>query len=325
MVTLFKDRSPIAIVWLILLSFAVHGNFIFSPPALVAHSNDGFLSLLFHKYAGTINSLFLVVIYHIIIIIQSVSLNTIFTNNKMFYGVNHLVAMVYILLTGIIDEWGLITPALLINTLVIWLFSLYIQLYNQPNAKTLIFNIGLLTGIAILLYHPSALLVFAALFSVMVVRTFVITEWFVLFMGVFTSFYFLFSYLFITDRLSTYINYIPHWQLHLPAMQHSIDKYVAIGLFIIITLVGFVCLDKENKRLVIQIRKSWGLLVAMFIILLPVPFVSDGAGLDSFFLWLVPASAIIAKGFFVPKTNTLPNLMFWSLFLLSVLIGWKII
>lgn len=325
MVTLFKDRSPIAIVWLILLSLAVHGNFIFSPPALVAHSYDGLLSKLLFKYAGTINSLSLIVIYHIIIIFQSLLLNTIFTNNKMFYRVNHLVAMSYILLTGIVDEWGLITPALLINTLVISLFSLYIQLYNQPNAKTLIFNIGLLTGIAILLYHPSALLVMAALFSVMVVRTFVISEWFVFILGVLTPFYFLFSYLFLTDRFETYLNYVPHWQLHAPAMQYTLGKYLSMGLFIIMVIVGFVFLDKENNWLVIQIRKNWGLLVAMFVFLLPVPFISAGAGVDSFLLWLIPASAIIAKGFFVPKTNTLPNLMFWSLFLLTFLIGWKII
>jgi hypothetical protein len=49
------------------------------------------------------------------------------------------------------------------------------------------------------------------------------------------------------------------------------------------------------------------------------------AGIDSLLLWIVPASPFIAKGFLAPKTNTLPNIMFWALIVLGLVKTWGLI
>jgi hypothetical protein len=200
-----------------------------------------------------------------------------------------------------------------------------VKLYNNPNPKTLLFNIGLIIGISILLYHPSALLILVAFFAVMIVRPFVITEWVVLLMGVLAPYYFLAAYLYLTDRINTFINYIPHWALNLPVSQVSIPFFVTIGLIILLLIIGLIYWQTENRRLLIQVRKNWVVLLVMLVVMLPIPFINEGAGIESLFLWIVPASPFIAKAFLAPKKNTLPNLLFWSLLALAILKNWQII
>lgn len=325
MVALFKDRSPATIIWLFLLSIIVHSNFIFETPGVQVLPHDGLLSGFLNNYASLLTPAFVILLYHALIIIQALRLNHLFTDHRMYSKVNFLAAMVYILLTGLFTEWGRLSPALIDNILVIWFFAKTVHLYNSPNPKTLLFNLGLITGCSILLYHPSALLILVAFFALMIVRPFDITEWLVLAMGVIFPFYLLAAYLYLTDRLQSFVQYIPQWELHVPKVHFSIVFFITVGVIIIITLIGLFYSQQENRRLLIQIRKNWTVLLAMLFIMLPLPFVNKNVGIESFLLWLVPATPFIAKGFLAPKKNTLPALMFWSLVALDILKNWEII
>ena len=246
-------------------------------------------------------------------------------DNRMYSKPNYLAGMVYILLTGLFVEWNNLSPALLDNFLIIWLYAKTNKLYSTQNPKTLIFNIGLIIGISIIFYHPSALLILIAIFALMVVRPFVITEWFILLMGVICPFYFLFSWLYLTDKFSSFHLYIPNWQLNLPDTLITPWFFVTIILIIVVLLIGLFYYQNESLRLLIQVRKNWGVLLVMLLIMLPIPFINKDAGLDSLLLWIVPASPFIAKGFLAPKRNVLPNIMFWSLIVLALIKNWNLV
>ena len=287
--------------------------------------DNGLLSVWLNKYGSYISTPLLIVIYHAIIIIEALRLNFLFTDHRMYSKQNYLAAMVYILLSGIFTEWTAITPALLDNILVIWLFAKTVRLYSSPNPKTLLFNIGLIIGISILLYHPSALLILVAFFALMVVRPFIITEWLVLLMGVICPFYFLASWLYLNDQIKSFGNYIPEWGLNLPLTHVTVPFFVTVGLIIIILIIGLFSWQHENRRLLIQVRKNWVVLLVMLLVMLPIPFINKKVGMESLFLWVVPASPFIAKGFLAPKKNFLPNLIFWSLLVLAILKNWEVI
>lgn len=325
MVSLFKDRSPAAIFWLFILSIIVHSHFLAYPITVYATEADGLLSAFINKYVALVSPAFIVLTYHAIIILQSLRLNHLLNDLRMYSRVNYLPAMVYILLTGLFTEWGSITPALIDNTMVIWMFAKLVRLYNSPNPKTLLFNIGLLIGISTILYHPSALLLPAAFFALMILRTFLIAEWLVLVMGVLCPFYFLISYLYLTDRLKTIKNYLPAWQLNLPYAHISIVFFITITAIILILFISFYYWQQENRRLLIQIRKNWIVLLVILLVMLPLPFVNKNAGIESLLLCIVPASPIIARGFLAPKKNLLPALMFWALIILAILQNWQIV
>lgn len=325
MVALFKDRSPAAIFWLIMLSIIVHSHFFVDAPVVYASNEDGLLSTFLNDYILPLDPGFIVFIYHAFVIIQALRLNHLFTDHRMYSKINYLPAMVYILLTGVFTEWSSLNPALIINTVLIWFFAKTIRLYSNPNPKALLFNIGILTAVSIILYHPSVLLIPVAFFALMVLRPFIVTEWIVLIMGVIFPYYLLASYLYLTDRLQSIKNYIPLWQFNLPNIQNRIVFFITIAVIVIVLLMGLFYWQQENRRLLIQVRKNWVVLLAMFFVLLPLPFIHKNAGIESFILCIVPASPIIAKGFLAPKKNTIPALMFWALISLAILKNWQII
>ena len=325
MVSLFKDRSPAAIFWLIILSIVVHSHFFVVTPVVRADNADGLLSVFLNTYIAPLTSVLVVLIYHVFVISQALRLNHLFTDHRMYSKANYLPAMLYVLLTGVFTEWSTLSPALVINTILIWFFSKAVNLYNSPNPKTHVFNIGLLTGISVILYHPSGLLIPVAIFAVMVLRPFIVAEFVVLLMGVIFPYYLLASYLYLTDRLLSIKNFLPLLQLHLPVIQNMVLFFITIGLIIIIVLMGLFYWQQENRRLLIQVRKNWIVLLAMLVILLPLPFINKNAGIESLILCIVPASPIIAKGFLTPRKNTVPAILFWLLICLAIVKNWHLI
>ena len=325
MVALFKDRSPATIIWLFILSIIVHSHFFVDSPVIAASPDDGLLGVFLKEYAAGLNPVVSIFLYHAIVFLQALRLNYLFTDHRMYSKVNYLAAMVYVLLTGVFTEWNTISPALIDNTLVIMLFTQVIKLNNTHNPKTLIFNIGLIIGVSIILYHPSALLIPVAFFALMELRPFVVNEWFILPMGIISPYYFLASYLYLTDKLGTIKKYLPALRFNISGFHPSIVFFVTIALLLMILLIGLLYSPQENRRLLINVRKNWTVLVVMVFFMLPQPFINKNTGVESWLLWIVPASPFIAKAFLVPKKNTIPSLLFWSLIALSVLKNWQII
>ena len=322
MVALFKERSPITIIWLLMLSIAVHAQFFVMPPQVIAIADDGLISRFLRNYVAGSQSILIILLYHFLIVSQALRLNYLFNDQRMFIKPTYLVAMVYVLITAIFPDWNQLTPALVANTLIIWLFSLIVKLYNSPNPKTLLFNIGLIIGGCILCFHPTTLLILIAIFALMVVRPFNITEWLVMLMGVCAPFYFLFMFLFLTDRLVQLQQYVPLWQLNLPDVKTTPLFFVSVGMILLFLAIGIYHFQDKSRRMLIQVRKNWGVLMVMLLIMLPLPFISKNATLDSLLLWCVPVSPFMANGFLFPRKETFPKIMFWSLFIIIVLNNW---
>lgn len=323
MVALFKDRSPATIIWLFVLSIIVHSHFLVEPPHILALEDDGLIPVVVKKYLAGFSSLVVTFLYHAIVLLQALRLNYLFTDNRMFTKVNYTTAMVYIMLTGIFHAWSNVTPALISNSLIIWFFANAVRLYNNPNPKTLIFNIGLITGVSILLYHPSTVLILVAIVALLIVRPFFIAEWLVLLLGLLSPFYFLFSYLYLSDNLSTLSNYIPQWQFALPNIKPTVLFFTTWSFVIIILFIGIIYWQRETRRLIIQVKKNWSVLHIMLLLMLPMIFISKNAGMDILLLLIVPLSPMMAKAFFTPKKETLPNIIFWCVILLIAINNWS--
>jgi hypothetical protein len=158
----------------------------------------------------------------------------------------------------------------------------------------------------------------------LIVRPFNVTELLVLLMGVIAPFYFLFSFLYLTDNLQRLEQYVPEWELNLPDIEPTVMFFVTIGMILLVILKGLYHWQDQSRRMLIQVRKNWGVLVAMMLVMLPLPFISKNAKLDALMLWIVPISPFMAKGFLAPKKNLFTNLLFWSLIIIGLLNTWHI-
>jgi hypothetical protein len=324
-VFLFRDKSIVNIFFLILLGIAVHTHFFLTEPVLIIGKDDGLFSDILRSTISTIPTTFLFIGYELITLIQAIRLNMVLTDFRMFQSTNYVTAMTYVLLTGLISSWCSISPALISNSLVLWLFILLTRLYNNQSPRTLLFNIGLLVSVTILAYHPTAILILVVLFALAVVRPFRIAEWLVLLMGIMMPYYFLLAYLFMTNQLNVISRFIPSFQFHLPIQKIDLWLVASQSYLLIALLVGFIYWQKFNNRMVIQIRKNWSVMMVLLLIILPVPFVFLGASMDSAILILIPISAFIANAFGYPKRLLVPNLLFWLAIALVIHNNWELI
>jgi hypothetical protein len=321
-VSLFKDRSAATVVWVLILSVVVHSHFFYFPPQVVSNGDDGLISLLFRRFLVGLNPLVVIALYHAVVLVQALRLNFLFTDQRMFTRANFLTAMVYVLMTAVFKEWNNLSPALVANTFVIWLFAKTVRLYNNPNPKSLLFNIGLVIGLCVLLYHPTALLIIVAMFALMVVRPFNITEWVVMLMGILSPYYFLGAYLFLTDQFTNLGRFTPNWQLNLPDVSTPAMFFISLGVILIMLLTGLYYYQTKSRRMLIHIRKNWGVLIVMLWVMIPLPFINENAGLDTLLMWSIPVSPFIAVGFLEIKKPVMANFLFWIFVILIGLNNW---
>jgi hypothetical protein len=321
-VFLFRDKSIINIFFLVILSIVVHLHFFVNAPLVIYNSNDGVLSVLLHNYISRQPQTVLFLFYHMTVLIQAIRLNMVLNDLRMFQQNNYTTAMAYVLLTGILTQWCSISSALVANFLLIWIFIKLSRLYNHPSPKTLLFNTGLIVGLSVVCYHPTAILILVVLFALAVVRPFSLAEWLVLLMGVLVPYYFLFSWLFISDQTKSFSTFLPSLQFNLPATQWSAPLIAGLSILALVLLTGLYYWQLSNKRMVIQIRKNWGVMAVMLFILLPIPFIFFHAGLESALMALVPLGAFAGNVFSYPRKLILPNILFWLAILVIAYNNW---
>lgn len=321
MVSIFREKSTASVFWLVLLSIVAHGHFLVHPPEVIvagrAATFFGFMTPL-----AALPDFALILLYHAIIIVQALRFNTVLNNLKMFPKQYFITALCYILLAALYPAWGNITPALLANFLIIWVFSLLCRLYSTNNAKPMIYNIGFITSVISILYFPAVFLVIVAFIAVGTLRAFRINEWMVLLLGIITPPYFIVVLLFLTNHLPVMRSYFPIVQPHGFTIKQNVPMIVTAvtGLYIIID--GFLTWSANSGKAVMQVRRSWGILLLMFLLSIPILFLVKEGNFNYLILGLLPAAAIASNTFIYSKSNLYQIVLFWVLIGVIIYNNW---
>jgi hypothetical protein len=311
-VFLFKDRSDINLIFLVLLSVGLHFHVWMHPPLVIANESDGFLAYLLIHYIKPLPSIVLVVLFQLVILSQAIRLNILLSKFKMFQQISYLPAFTYIILTGIFPFWDVISSGLVANSLVIWILVKLLRLYDQTQPKTLEFNIGLIVGISILLYEPIAILIPVVLFALIIIRPFKITEWLVLVMGIILPFYFIFTYVFLTNHAEDFRQFLPKLDWKNPLVKPDLNIILALIVMGIQLLAGFYYWQQEQTRFIIQVRKYWGVLFLVLLLSLFQPILFSVQALYASAIVITPLACFISFAYGTPKRLLVPNLLFWS-------------
>ncbi len=325
MVSIFREKSIFNVFFLVLLGVAVHAHFWLHPPVVETGKQDGYLSLFLQSYISSLPSLLLSGLYLMLVFIQAFRLNYILNDLKMFQHTAFTTAAAYIMLTAVFKEWNNISPALISNTIIIWLFNKLARLYNNPHPKTLLFNIGLITGLAIVLYHPLIYLIPVILLGLAVLRPFRLAEWIMVLFGLITTYYFIAAALFLTDNMASIKNFIPQFHLHLLQPKHPVAFSISVIYIALLVMIGFVVWNQFNGRSLIQIRRNWGVLLIMIVFSIPSVFLYKHTSWSIALLSSTPAAAFIANLFLYPRKLYLPAILFWLLIALIVYNNWWVV
>ncbi len=321
MVSFFREKSVTGVFVIVMLSLALHARLLLVHPTVIASPSIGFVHWLMEPML-TLNFYTLVAIHQVLVIVAALRLNYILDDLKMFQKQSLTTALSYVILSALFISWNNIIPALFINILVIWVLYKLGRSYNSSSPRTIIYNVGLITGCVILLYYPAVAMALIVVVGLAVIRPFRINEWVIVILGMITPFYFLGIVLFMQDKFELFSNYLPHvqWQF---AQKLSSRPLLINGIYVLLILVlGIYYWQSNTGRMLIQARKYWNVLFIMLLFLVPVPLVMADTGIESALLFVVPLASFVSNIFLYPRQSLVPGFVFWLSIIVVLLNQW---
>ena len=313
MIGIFKQKTP-ANIFLLL----VFGVLIKLPMFLHAHipvirdSNGvlykGLLQLL--DPVGRSKLLLYPVLAFALLFLQAIILNRFINTQRMMNKPTYFPGMAYMLITSLLPEWNYFSAPLIVNTILLFVLSGLFKTYNQPNAKGAIFNIGLALGIASFLFFPTITFIAWILLALAVMRPFKINEWIICIVGITTPFYFFTIYLFINDQWS-WQHLLPYFSIGLPSIKQSAWLAGSAFLLIVPFFWGGYFVQDNLRRMLIQVRKGWSLLLLYLLGAIFIPFVNNSDSFENWIIAAIPFAAFHACTYLYSTIRIIPLLIFW--------------
>ncbi|MEO6683125.1 MAG: DUF6427 family protein, partial [Ginsengibacter sp.] len=285
-----------------------------NPQVPVVQDSDGFLFndiLIFIKPTFDSWPISYSIVSYLLIFTQAISFNHYINSRKMMQKNNYLPAMSYLLITSLFIYWNILSAPLVINTLLIWVWAKLTNLYKNQNVKSTLFNICLVIGICSFFYFPSLAFIIMVIFALLFTRAPKVAEWLMPIMGVFTTFYFLFAYLFLTNKLYRFS--LPGFTIAYPPFTDKKIIFIIMMIVVLLALVGIYYVNKSTSKQVVQVRKRWKLLLLYLMVAILIPFINTTPGFEYWIIAALPVSALVASAFFYPKIRWIPMVMHWIL------------
>lgn len=250
------------------------------------------------------------VITYLLLFTQAISLNQLIANRRLMQKPNYLPAMSYLLITSFFSEWNQLSAPLIINSILIWIWSKMSSLNNNQHPKSTLYNLGIAIGICTFLYLPSFAFVLLIILSLIITRPPKAAEWFIHIVGVLTPWYFLMAFLFLNNNLYSF-HLTGFGVSHLA--YHSIKpQLISISVIIVLTIIGAFFVQSVSSKQVLQVRKNWQLMFLYLIIAFSVPFINSVIEATYWLLVVVPISAFIACTFYFPRIKWIPVILHWG-------------
>ena len=325
MVGTFKANNPLNNFLLFVYAVALKFYILIDPVVPTIQGLDGVLYRTFLNWlqpAGNHYPVIYSMIAIALLFVQAISLNKLISEQRLFPKLHYLPAMSYLLITSVFSEWNVLSSALIINTLLIWVLSRLCNLYNNPHAKTTLFNIGMATGLATLFYFPSIAFSILIIAGLTITRPFKLPEWLIALVGMITPYYFLGAWFFLADHWDKFR--LPGIAFSLPRFYETALAYTGIILVLVLISIGMLFTRNNMRRLIVHSRKSWNLIYLYFFVSLFVPFLNAGGTFDYWILTAVPASAFIGAAFFFPQRKWFAIVFHWSLVALTIAMNYFI-
>lgn len=313
MIGIFKQKSPANLLLLLILGVLLKLPMFQNPHPAILRKADGVLYEAILRFLDPMAksfSLFYPILSFAILFLQAVWLTRFINNQRMMNKSSYLPGMAYLLITSLLPEWNYFSAPLLINTILLFILSSLFNIYNQPNARGMIFNIGMALGIAGFMFISSLTFVVWVLLALAVMRPFRLNEWLICILGITTPFYFYAIYT-VIDGKWDWQEFIPHLTLGLPSLNQSAWLAGSVFLIMVPFLFGGYYVQENLRRMLINVRKGWSLLLLFLLTALLLPFINTSDTFENWIMALVPMAAFHACTYLYSTWRVFPLLLFW--------------
>ncbi len=311
-VKIFKTNQIIANIFVVLLSVLMFVPGYFNTIDITTNHHSLVNFSLQNRFVNVLFTSFLVGF-------QAVFLNFVINEEKLIKGNTHLVGLFYVLLNGSVSALFSINVVLIANTFIITILWIFFKLYALNNAKSLLFNIGLLLGCSVLIYAP-LLCLFPLIWIVLsYVRSPNLRDFFISLFGFLLPFIYLIAYLYLTNTLfnSNYVDWIYYPQLFSVKIINESFLYF-LGILMLFVMISFFYLFGQIGRDVIKDRKLF-IVISLLSLFFVATLIFNHVDYNSLYILMsIPFSVFLANYFNKLKRAWLAELYF-TIILLGML------
>jgi hypothetical protein len=319
-IVLFKQKNPSGTFFLFIYGILLKFYLFLFPQLPLLRESDGLLYKRFVRLlesTGTAFPALYGIIAYLLLYTQALYFNKILNDQKIFPRATYLPGMAYLLLTSLMQPWSQLSAPLIVNSVFIAVLGNLTRLYNNEHPKTMLFNLGLATGVASFFYLPALALALLIFFALLVMRPFRLNEWLVALLGLLTPYYFLFGYLFFTSQINL-LHALPPVSFSPEQLHKTLWIAISVLFIILLFMVGGYQVQQQLGRMLIHVRKTWSLLLFYLFLGIVIPIVNTTSTYDGWILTAVPFTAFHTAAYFYPQRKWLPVLLYWAT------IGWII-
>lgn len=314
MTGIFRNNNPLNATILFVYGLLLKLPWLLHHPEFPLSSSDGFLYRELISWLSQTFKTFPVLapaIAYLLLFTQAISLNYYANNGKLMPKSSYLTAMTYLLVTSFFKEWNELSAPLIVVSLVIWIWGRLMSLNNNQWVKSTLFNLGFVIGICSFLYLPSIALILLVLVGLIITRPPRIAEWLMVLIGVLTTWYFLYSHLFLSDKLYKFD--IEGFRFDLPELHWNVFLYIGLGLLILPAILGGYFVQAESSKQVIQVRKRWTVFLLSMVILLLMPLLNKNDDLGDWVLPLSGFAVFAAAAFYYIESRWVRLILHWGM------------
>jgi hypothetical protein len=318
---LFRQKSSINTLLLLFYGLVLKFNVFLHPVGPSQQPADHYLYKWLLDFLAPVHlpPTIYILIAFLLIYGQATLLNRICHVHKLLPKPNYLPGMAYMLVTSLFVDWNYFSAPLLVNSFLIWIYYRLITLHGASKPGAAIFNVGIITGVATLLYKPALLFVLLLMAALFIMRPLRIREWLIALLGVTTPYYFLALMLYLFGQWNLQ-KLLPDIQFGLPAMPASIIITISIILLVLPFMIGGYFVQANLNKMFIQVRKSWSLMLMFLIVAVLILMVNDSSNYINWMFCIVPITAFHAAAYFYPSGKLFPAVLHWIMFIYAMYI-----
>jgi Family of unknown function (DUF6427) len=300
MINFFKTLNPFNILWLGAILFVLRVCYLVNLPVKI---DAQFLApfqrtLLAPGFRYDISPLLSFIIAGALVFIQALLLNRLVNHFNLLGKPTFLPALMYITVSGLFTPFLVLSPPLICNFLVIWMLFKLFSFYKSTDAKSTAFDLGMIVALGSLIYLPFICLFLTIWIALVLFKPFNWREWIACIMGYATIFFFLAVYYFLNNSLARFGDiWMPLATKASPNLNINYYGYLVLVPAGVILVLSFFTLRQNFYKSYVQVRKSFQLLLFIFLIAGVTFYVRAAPQLSHFLLCAVPMAIFFAYYF----------------------------
>jgi hypothetical protein len=300
MINLFRIYNPFNVIWLAFVLLVMRMGYIIKAPD---HLDFIFVepftrSLVPVAYENFFSPSANIILAAILVFAQALLLNYLINFYNLLGKPSFLPGLMFIVASSLFTPFLILSPPLICNFLVLWMLFKLFGLYKTDNAKSTAYDLGMLVAVGSLIYLPFIYLILGVWIAFLLFRPFDIRDWMASLFGYVTVFFFLAVYYYLTNRLTTfYTIWLPLGTRFPNSIHINQYSYLILVPVLVIFILCFFKLRQVFYKSYVQIRKSYQLLLLLFIIGALAFYVKAEFKLNHFLLCAVPTAVFFAYYF----------------------------